>query len=241
MINRDAYISSLTVSHGDRMSSAADVARCITGIADACGFQLVGYKDRRERATDLPPDGIEAMLPVKLARVVPFVFAAEHAAELEVRWIPPADPLLELGPVNRTMIWTRVDSSLGRDAGEKMMLSAVEWADAFYAELNDKRVTQLPVAPVYGCPHSEAVPHLAMANYFGEEYIKFFGGLKRIRAAGFAEVRPFHRGVYVQLGADADFASYVKKRTEVEARLGPAGLFGGERDGLGAPRFRIGD
>jgi hypothetical protein len=164
-----------------------------------------------------------------------FQLAPDEGVTLTVGWFPPLLPFTTGGWGQTVQI--PFDGPTLRSRVEEVFLSLCESIRPFWGEILDDSVTiGRSMCGVNG--HYTCVPHLGLANFFGPDYIEFFGGVERIREAGFAEVRDVAHGVYVTLPAVSTNDEYLRVREAIQAKLAPPNTFGEEK-GRRAPKFRF--
>ncbi len=229
------YYSVGVHSFGGVFSTWRGTAACIERKCSSCDLPILSYWTQRDRWGALPSGGLVTILPRKKSASNVLLLSDAEDVALTFSWIPPPDPVLALEPLKRARFGFWVSHTRGWELAERLLLVAVECADAFWGEIRDHAAT---VRDTYTMSvHHEIIPHLGTANYFGAEYVQFFGGVQKLEAAGFGRVVPHHRGAYVHLGAVANTNEFVTRRAGIEARLAlPGVVFGARRRGP-VPRF----
>lgn len=197
------------------------------------GLDLLAYQNRADRWTKISKGDFPTIFPPKGA-LHTFRLSTDGGVDAGVHWHVPQ--------VKVRYARFRVDLSIA--IGEVYPYEFVDYLfrglatalEPFWGELVDEVVTTTPtMCPLHG--HETTVPHLTQANFFGPDYIEFFGGLDRIRGAGFAKVAVLGEGVYVELPKSATTEEYRAIRSSVESRLAAPEVFDPKIRGP-VPRFR---
>lgn len=218
--------------------TAEGMAYCIAQALSAQNLEIRGFIDENERLSPLPIGGLKDLFLLDNTRLMTFVLSDKPYLALNVMWFGPDDPVLMVNPNPRFRLdlGFAVGRGLGWDVAEGILLSCVEHINPHWAEINDVAVVGSPTLCTLG-GHIHCIPHLGSANYFGREYVEFFGGRCPIEAAGFAKAVPYHEGMYVMLPLVASKEEYLAVRQTVEPRLATEDLFDPQHTGGPVPRF----
>lgn len=223
------------MSMSRRAESAEGISRIVNGLLGATGTRSLGYLGPRDTCRSMPKEGLTKLLPFrKNVTTGPLLLIqADPPIDLNISWIHPADPMRQMDPGGLLELVIQCEVTCGWQRAEELLLAAVAASDAHWAELNDERTTPQASFATSKREHVLYVPHLGMANYFGPDYVRFFGGIERFETAGFLEVRPRHKGVYVRLVHDraSQEEFLVQQRTVQEALAFSADVFDPETHG----------
>lgn len=208
------------MSRSSRTTDARGVAASIEEFVQHTGLSMMGYLGPRDRLVSMPSEGVLALLPKKRATYVTLLLQRSPVVSMSIFWYPPADPIVLLDPVSRLDLIIHTELESGWDTAKRLFLGGAATCGAFWGELNDTRQTPHPSFATSRREHVLTVAHLGTANYFGPDYVEFFGGVERFRAAGFLSVEPCPPGVYVQLLEPGSPPEEFKSRqAAVESRL----------------------
>lgn len=89
----------------------------------------------------------------------------------------------------------------------------------YYGQMNPLAITQKFVFGNLNSHFSEG-PGIGYLNYFGAEYLRYFGGLERLQQAGFDSVEEFSDGVLLGLESCTNRPELDERRKHVRAALG---------------------
>jgi hypothetical protein len=200
-------------------------------------LDLIGIANKRGQIVDLSFEDLTKVFPHDKEVLIKLLVEGDGQLEIGVLWFP--SPVFDafISPI------TRLEISLGFPKGweyqrvEEIFCDAVSSVLPHWGELNQVAVTNFPTLCHLNC-HRYCVPHLGTTNYFGEEYLEFFGGIERITSAGFQRTLPLCDGMLVSLGVDLSEETYKCLRSQVEARLAPPDCFHKDSS-VNMPRFRI--
>lgn len=223
-------------SRSESVGTAIGLEECLARVCAATSLRICAYMNRRDQFVELPAGGLTAVLPSRKLGSGRLMLSETDDVELGYQWIPPEDPILLSRFAVRLELRFTVDKARGSAFATQLLTESFQASGAFWAELIDFALIGKPSFARWNS-HGETVPNLGCANCFGPEYVRLFGGLQKLRAAGFAEVSPIGDGVYVSLGQCGSRDEFLRKQADVAARLGPPGVIGGERRTPFVPQF----
>ena len=211
------------------LSTAHDIERVLASIAqEKRSFRLPG-----KRRCVLGSGDLASALQSNPAKLYDIGLSAN--CEASIQWHEPS--FVEFHrPRFRVDLALRVCGDWA--LAEQTLFQAVGACHSYWAELNEVSVT--------GCPtmcnldgHRYTIPHLGSANFFGSEYLHFFGGIGKMRAAGFSHVQDFMGGAYTVLPKCKTQSEYLAVRQKVEACLCDPQVFDPSLPKDGLPLERI--
>lgn len=141
-----------------------------------------------------------------------------EGVEFSFGWTPPEDPMARFDDPARHAFNYIIPPGLGWDRAVEVLKHTVTHFDAFWGELNDGRIVGRPSFCAWDS-HTRTVPHIAMMNYWGPEYIGLFGGRPMIERAGFHSVTDHHKGVLVYVGPVSSCDEFEEKQAQIENEL----------------------
>ena len=194
------------------------IGRFVECLLKPRGFDLIGRLGKRDQLVELSFADVPGVFPIDKESLVTCVAQGRAQLEVGVLWFPPA--LFETFESPRA----RLELTLGFPKGwsyedtEELFIAAVQTLVPHWGELNRLAATKFPsLCTLTG--HHYCVPHLGTTNYFGPEYCEFFGGIERLKSAGFKRLVPLGRGVLASLGVDLTPEAYKCLRDQIEAQL----------------------
>lgn len=212
------YVRQVTLTN--KFSNAEAVVGALRSIARSFGGDVTGYLDCDDQILKVPWKSLGGILPDDDVSTHEFVFSTTPRLRVLATWTPPGflgKCELDLG--------LAMPEGCDWDTAERVLFLVLRESGAFWAELNELRVTKVPSFCLTS-GHSHGIPHLGTANYFGPTYVRQLGGLKRLKDAGFANVVPLGNGVYVRMPRLADVNAFETYRVRLESRLGASsGIF----------------
>lgn len=218
------YLRLLTVA--SKFSIPKTATQCLRRSLAASGLSLTGIWRRQDKIEPLSAAKLEKCFPLKKQAAVSLVAGTNHDVELLLIWMPDSVlGLPYLSPRSRLGIGIHLPTQHSWTFSEQLFWTFVEEFSPHWGELNDIAIVGKPSLCDINS-HYDNVPHLGTANYFGSEYVSYFGGIDQFIAAGFGSTIGLHKGVYVRLPSVQTTEQYEAERTTIEGRLHHSLVFG---------------
>lgn len=230
-----AFFGRLLTLDAELMNREA-VGRIVERLLKPRDFNLIGRLGKRDQLVQLTFADIPGEFSLEKQTLVKCVAQGSVQLEVGVLWIPPVVFETFEAPRARLELTLGFPKEWSYEDAEELFVSAVQALVPHWGELNRLATTKFPTLCTLS-GHHYSVSHLGTTNYFGLEYRESFGGIERIKSAGFERVVPLGNGVLTSLGADLTQEVYMRLREEVEARLAPLKTFD-PNGSVNLPRFR---
>ena len=171
----------------------------------------VAFRGERKYLKPLPAGGLLARIP---ADDFSMILLGVDGGELEITRWPIFGDHWSTNVQLRSWLFepTSFEDALAR------LKAFVDVFQIFWGEANDVVVTKYPTFCGVN-EHYCRVPGLGLANYFGAEYIRYFGGVERFMTSAHLQVEPFGSGLITTLPCSS-FDEFVAKRAEIRHHLG---------------------
>lgn len=209
------------VAHQERFHDRFELAAALEQFWSDASFQVRGqirFRGDKSYVHELPPTGVVELISDETNRSVRLLL---DRAEFQVMRMPKR-LLGDYWDVNvQVRLWLPEQESL--DSGIEVLKAMTLRLGLFWGEVNDEQITEDPSYCGLN-EHSLFVPGFGTANYFGQEYFRYFGGLKRFRAAPDLIVEEFAEGVLTRIADCRDHTGFCEKRDKIHQHLGK-GLF----------------
>ena len=213
MSEKEYFIRMMSIS--PQLSTAEQVEHALNSIVTSLGMNIGSYRGKKDKLIPIPGNGVRSVLPRKEYAITDFIIQQQPKLEMSIDWYPPDDDFLMLRPRDRLSAIFHIAWDWGWDFAQQLLLKSVNELNAYWAELNNlAAVTGYTLCSLQG--HSREVPRFGSANFFGKQYVEYFGGLPAFERAGFDEVMPVGDGVFVILTRSSNRAIYLSRRQQVE-------------------------
>lgn len=205
-----------------RYADSVGVGTTLAAVGALLGFpKPLGHEIRNGWWVSCSYEEVAALFDPKDANYDMVVLSESPVAEMRIGWKPESRYFdcgvmaswerLSLGiSLNPPFEWPQV-----LDWARKIVAAtSSHWAEVISRDFTDRRTFLMP-----GSRHL-ALPHLAPANYFGPEYVEFFGGRKVFEKAGYVLVEPLGEGLFVVMPDVQTPEEFLTMQREIETRLG---------------------
>lgn len=199
-------------------------------------LKLVGCLGKTDELVDLTVADFPELYSLVTGGCHIFRTEGMFPVQLTVQWFAEEEFESFVSPRMRVEVLFALPSECDWVFAEKMFLKAVEIFSPHWGELNRRADT---VKPTFCTPQGNiyCVPHLGNANYFGPEYLNFFGGIESFQKAGFETVKKYQNGVFLTLGRQfKSHEAFLEKRTRIENELAEEEVFDPGKD-IPIPKF----
>lgn len=210
----------------NQFPSVTEVQALLERFAERIDLKLIGRLNDDEGISSLPEVGLPGLL-LEHGELEEVIFLGADGVphlELNVSWPGPDFQAPEFQPRRTLDLGMSIPKPGTWGRAESLFKLAIDLISPFWGEVNDESVTEIPTFCFLN-GHTTVVPKLGMANYFGPDYLEFFGGLEAFRNAGFARVEPLYEGVYVVQPLVKDKSSFTSQQQDIQRRLAAPEVF----------------
>lgn len=183
------------------------------------GQELIGHIPKNTYIIDLEGRSISSLFPDDTNKLLTFVITDGEVMMHRT----PYKAFLDTCEANTELDIT-LPKEYDRDKALDIFKNAVVHFKMFWGEINYTPTTEkLTFRQFYG--HYYVAPWPALVNYYGPEYIRLFGGRKKLKAVGFDSVTNFHKGVLASLESCQTPEQFKARQKEVQENLGQERFF----------------
>lgn len=204
------------MAHQERFFDKRLVAEAIENSLKDSELGVIGYVDDESRIHDIAMNGLVEFIPDEPTTT--FAIALNEG-DIYFSWLPE----------NRCLPF-RWDSNLQVNIGLcdgasftrviSVLTSFVSNCDLFWGEANDRFLTNDQPSFCGLNAHYLEVPQLGTANFFGEEYVRFFGGVRRFESIPGVAVSRLNRGVLTVFDQCKNHTEFASRQKKAMAHLG---------------------
>ncbi|MES1213407.1 MAG: hypothetical protein ABUL64_02370 [Singulisphaera sp.] len=210
----ESRLAVCSVSHQEKFEDCAVLVDAIQELLAAVGLAIrgeVAYRGERKYLKPLPAEGLPALIPENDLCMVTLGF---NRGELQIMRKPIFGD--EWGENVQVRAWLFDREPL--EYGILFLKAMVSVLGSFWGEVNDIAITKYPTFCGVN-EHYCRVPGMGLANYFGAEYVHYFGGVHRFKNAPHLQVQEFGAGLITTFPCSS-FDEFSAQRADVRRHLG---------------------